>query len=556
MDWFSSHILNFAILTPLAFALGLCFVPAAKAQTIRWLTILATFITAVVGALAFAWFSPQDVGSGSSFQFEQTIPWVEKLDLNWHVGVDGISVVLVLLTGIVGFAAALVSWDIQKRQKEFYILLLLMIAGAMGMFASLDIFFLYAFHELALIPTFLMIGIWGSGQREYAAWKVTLYLSAGAFVALVGLIALYFVPPEVRRTFDLVKLLTFAQRQPFAANIQHFIYPLLLFGLGTLVSLVPFHTWAPVGYGSAPTATAMMHAGVLKKFGLYALIRVALPILPSGAAEWNWLLLILLLGNIVYAGLVAMTQKNFNYLLGYASVAHMGFAFLGIATLSLIGITGAVLVMFAHGILAALLFSLSGYLQSQTGTREIPDLGGLCKPLPFIGTLLVMAGLASVGLPGFGNFTGEAVVLFGAWKVEAWNVQLGALTVPWPVPIAFWGGAIIGAVYMLRALRDICFGPVPAKWQQVTDANIFARVPYALLLGVLIWVGCYPKPLVDTIVPSVRQVVEAMGHAKAPAVAAPETKPETEKAQKPKPAPRKSTVKPGERIKPKLPAIP
>ncbi|MCX7827000.1 MAG: proton-conducting transporter membrane subunit, partial [Verrucomicrobiae bacterium] len=378
------------------------------------------------------------------------------------------------------------------------------------------------------------------------------YLIAECESPATMLIALYFAPPEEKRTLDLVKLLTFAQRQPFAANVQHFIYPLLLFGLGTLVSLVPFHTWAPVAYGSAPTATAMMHAGVLKKFGLYALIRIALPILPSGAAEWNWLLVILLLGNIVYAALVAMTQKNLNYLLGYASVAHMGFAFLGIATLSLIGVTGAVLVMFAHGILAALLFSLSGYLQSQTGTREIADLGGLCKPLPFVGTLLVVAGFASVGLPGFGNFVGEAVVLFGAWKMEAWNIKLGALTVPWPVPIAIWGGAIIGAVYMLRALRDICFGPVPARWQQLTDANIFARVPYGLLLGVLIWIGCYPKPLADTIVPSARRVIEAMGYARAPAVAVQET----EKTEKPKATPRKSVAGPGERLKPKLPGIP
>ncbi len=508
------NILNGTILTPLVFAAGLCLMPAKKPLAIRWVAILGSFITVVLGCLAFAWFNVNDTG----FQFTNHVTWVEKLDLSWRVGVDGISVVMVLLTGIVGCAATMVSWDIQHRQKEFYVLLLIMISGAMGMFVSLDIFFIYFFHELALIPTFLMIGIWGSGKREYAAMKMTLYLSAGAFVALIGLIALYFAPPAAERTFDLTKLLDYVRSHPLGANVQRFIYPMLLFGLGTLVSLVPFHTWAPIGYGCAPTATAMLHAGVLKKFGLYALIRIGLPLLPVGAHDWNNVLLVLLLCNIVYGGLVAMTQKNFNYLLGYSSVAHMGFAFLGIASFTFIGLTGAVLVMFAHGILAALAFALSGYFYVQTGTREIPELGGFCRPMPFVGTLLVMTAFASVGLPGFANFAGEVMVLFGAWQVPAWQTKIGVANVSWPVLLAFWGGAVIGAVYMLRAVRNICFGPTPAKWQSLLDANIFARVPYLLLLGVLIWVGCYPKPLVEAIKPATGQIITAIEKA-VPAVA-------------------------------------
>jgi NADH-quinone oxidoreductase subunit M len=508
------NILNSTILTPLVFAAGLCFVPARKWLAIRWLAILGAFITVVLSGLAFAWFNPSDPG----FQFVNRVTWVESLDMSWHVGADGITVVMVLLTGIVGFAATLVSWDITTRQKEFYILLLLMIAGAMGMFASLDIFFLYFFHELALIPTFLMIGIWGTGKREYAAMKMTLYLSAGAFVALIGLIALYLAPPAAERTFDLVRLLDYLKQHPLAANVQRFIYPFLLFGLGTLVSLVPFHTWAPIGYGCAPTATAMMHAGVLKKFGLFALIRIALPLLPVGAYHWNNVLLALLLCNIVYGSYVAMTQKNFNYLLGYSSVAHMGFAFLGIASFTFIGLTGAVLVMFAHGIMAALAFGLSGYVQAQAGTREMPELGGLCRPLPFIGTLLVMAAFASVGLPGFANFAGEVMVLFGAWQVPAWQTKIGAAGVSWPVLLAIWGGSVIGAVYMLRAMRQICFGPTPAKFQSLADANIFARFPYVILLAVLIWVGCYPKPFMEAIKPATGQVITAIEKA-VPAVA-------------------------------------
>lgn len=504
-----SNILNWMILTPLAFAAALCFIPASKPQVVRWLAILGTFVTAVLGVLTFVWFSSSDTG----FQFVNQVPWVSTLDLSWYVGVDGISVVLVLLTGIVGFAAAMVSWDIPNRQKEFYVLLLIIVAGAMGMFASLDIFFIYFFHELALIPTFLMIGIWGSGRREYAAMKMTLYLSAGAFVALIGLIALYLALPAGERTLDLLKLIDYARHHPLAANVQHFIYPFLLFGFGTLVAMVPFHTWAPAGYASAPTATAMLHAGVLKKFGVYALIRIALPVLPVGAHDWNNVLLILLLCNILYGGLVAMRQKNYNYLLGYSSVSHMGFVFLGIASFTFIGLTGAVMVMFAHGILAALAFGLSGYFFAQTGTREISELGGLCRPMPFVGTLLVMAGFASVGLPGFANFVGEVLTLFGAWQAPEWRMQIGAATVSWPVLLALWGGAVIGAVYMLRALRSICFGPTSGRWQALADANVFARVPYLLLLGVLIWVGCYPKPLVETIKPATAQIITAVERA-------------------------------------------
>ena len=251
------------------------------------------------------------------------------------MGVDGINVGLVLMGAIVAFAAACVAWEIKEREKEFYILLLVMAGGILGAFASLDLFFFYFFHELALVPTFIMIGVWGRGERKnYATFQITLYLSIGALLALVGLIALYL--QSGASTFDIpdadpIHLRRAALRFHLAA--QHFIFPLLLFGFGILVSLWPFHTWAPLGYGSAPTPTAMLHAGVLKKFGLYGLIRIALPLLPDEAQSWMPLLAWLCLGNLVYCGWVAMRQKDFNWLIGYSSVAHMGFVFLGIASL-------------------------------------------------------------------------------------------------------------------------------------------------------------------------------------------------------------------------------
>src|SRR5439155_14817344 len=320
-----------------------------------------------------------------------------------------------------------------------YLLLLVMTGGILGAFASLDLFFFYFFHELALVPTFIMIGVWGRGEnKNYATFQITLYLNLGALIALIGLIALYLQLPADQRTFDIREITRYFKANPMSESAQHFIFPLLMFGFGILVSLWPFHTWAPPGYGAAPTATAMLHAGVLKKFGLYGLLRVALPLMPEGAKSWLNLLALLCLGNILYCGLVAIRQKDLNLLIGNSSVAHMGFVFLGIASLSLVGVTGAVVVMIAHGLLAALSFGLSGFLYQQTRSLDLQQMGGLLQRLPFLGAAMMMAMLAGCGLPGFANFVGEFMVFFGAWKSGLAGAQ-------WLVIAAAWGGLVIGA---------------------------------------------------------------------------------------------------------------
>jgi NADH-quinone oxidoreductase subunit M len=409
--------------------------------------------------------------------------------------VDGLNVGLILMGAIVAFAAALCSWEIKEREKEFYILLLVMTGGILGAFASLDLFFFYAFHELALVPTFIMIGVWGRGERKnYATFQITLYLSIGALIALIGLIALYL--QSGANTFDIPQLIAHAKANPLAVNAQNFIFPLLLFGFGILVSLWPFHTWAPLGYGSAPSPTAMLHAGVLKKFGLYGLIRIALPLLPQAAQSWAHIIAWLALGNILYVGWVAMRQKDLNLLIGNSSVAHMGFIFLGLASLNLIGISGAIFIIIAHGFLAALTFALSGYIYQKTGTLQISELGGLCRKLPFIGTVLLMAAMAGCGLPGFANFVGEVTVFFGAWT-----------TFPTVTTLAIWGALIIGAVYMTRAIRNILHGPLPEKWTSLADAsNAWRKLPYALLLVSLIIFGFWPKLLSDKINPDAQKI--------------------------------------------------
>jgi len=498
-------ILTYIAGWPLVAALALVVVPRNYRVVIRAIAVLATFISAVLAVKMFCQFNAAPVGP-TGFRFEQIVPWVTSLDINWHVGVDGLNLGLILMGAIVAFAAALCSWEIQSREKEFYILLLVMTGGILGAFASLDLFFFYFLHELALVPTFIMIGIWGRGARKnYATFQITIYLSVGALIALIGLIALYL--QSGANTFDIPKLIEHAKTNPLAVNVQNFIFPLLLFGFGILVSLWPFHSWAPLGYGAAPAPTAMIHAGILKKFGLYGLIRIALPLMPQAAQSWMTVLSWLCLGNILYVGWVTMRQRDLNLLIGNSSVAHMGFIFLGIASLNLIGITGAVFVMVAHGFLAALTFALSGYLYQKTGTLDMGELGGLCRKLRFIGTALVMAAMAGCGLPGFANFVGEVSIFFASWKVFPLVTVLGV-----------WGALVIGGIYMTRAVRRVLHGPLPERYAAVPDAGLWRKLPYALLLASLFVFGCFPRLLTDPIKADADKIVAmATGNPEKPA---------------------------------------
>ena len=495
-------LLTYILGLPLLAAVVLAFVPRNFAVIMRFVAIATTLVSAVLAIIMFARFQPGAAG----YQFAQQVDWVQSLGISYHVGVDGINVGLVLMGAIVAFAAACCSWEIKTREKEFYILLLVMTGGILGAFASLDLFFFYFFHEFALVPTFIMIGLWGRGERKNeATFQITLYLSIGALIALIGLIALY--TQSGANTFDIPVMAAYVHDHPLSGSAQHFIFPLLLFGFGILVSLWPFHTWAPMGYGSAPAPTAMLHAGVLKKFGLYGLIRVAIPLMPEASRNWVQVIAWLALGNLILGGWVAMRQKNFNWLIGYSSVAHMGFVFLGIATLSLVGVTGAVLVMVAHGFLAALTFALSGYLYQQTGTLEIKELGGLLRKLPFIGTALIIAAFAGCGLPGFANFVGEVTVLFGGWSVPS----LRLITV-----LAAWGALIIGAIYMLRAVRNILHADLSPRWANVVDAHLWRKLPFALLIVSLLVFGCFPRLLTDKLHDPVQAIVDRANPVSAP----------------------------------------
>jgi len=500
--------LTWILVLPLIAAVVLCLVPRAYARVFRVTAIGVTAVIAWVALSVLFRFGDATPGRGG-YRFVQQVPWVESLGITYFVGVDGINLGLIVMGTIVAFAAACVSSEIRERTKEYYVLLLVMTGGILGAFVSLDVFFLYVFHELALVPTFIMIGVWGRGQRRReAAFQITLYLTLGALVALIGLIGLYL--QAGLGSFDMVSLMEHLEKNPMPVARQRFVFPWLLFGLGILVSLWPFHSWAPIGYGSAPTATAMLHAGVLKKFGLYALLKIAVPMMPEGAKTWLPVVAWLCLGNILYCGWVAMRQRDLNLLIGNSSVAHVGFVFLGVASLTTVGITGAVVVMVAHGFLAALSFALSGWLYGQTGSLDMDRMGGLLKLTPFVGTVMVMAMMAGCGLPGFGNFVGELLVLFGGWKSDL-VICGGWISFRWFAAAAAWGALLIAAVYMLRAIRSIFHGTPVSDWAGARDPeSAWRRTPFLVLLGCLMVLGVAPGILTKHVSTSAELIAQTV----------------------------------------------
>ena len=442
-----------------------------------------TALGAAVANLAASlvlFFAYDRIDGGWQFLSEWKI--LPKLGINMTLGADGLTLTMLLLATLVTVSALWVAPKVGKHEGLYYISLLFISAGVIGAFASLDVLFLYSFHELALIPTFLMIGIWGSGDRQAAAWKATIYLGLGSFVLLIGLIALYLSIPAGHRTLDLRELDQMAATGAFHPSA--WIYLILLVGFGSLVSLFPFHSWAPPAYACAPASAAMLHAGVLKKFGLYGLIRIALPIFPEAMHELNGLLLLLVIGNILFIGYVTVSQKRLDWTVGYSSVMHMGYIFLGLAALNLIGINGAALLMFAHGLSVAAAFALCGEIRSRTGTLDYAELGGLAKATPVLGLLFGFAAMASVGLPGFANFAGEILVFFGATAYGP------AMIIP--VIVGVWG-VVISAIYMLRAYRSIFWGPIAQRWEGLADIGTGAKWSVILLLVPLMIAGFYPQ---------------------------------------------------------------
>lgn len=485
-----SQLLFSAIWLPFIIGVLFLILPQNKStSSYRLLGITGGFWPFVVAWFLYSQYQSDGLGG---YCFEFILPTgLESLGIYLHLGLNGISLPLFILSATVGAAAILYALDSKDARLNLYIgLLLIMLSGLMGTFASIDLFFFYFFHEFALIPTFVMVLIWGGLARRVIALEMTIYLTLGALLSLIGLIALY--QQSGADSFTMIALKEALANQPLSETIQSNIFALLFFGLGILVSLFPFHSWAPKGYAAAPTGAAMLHAGVLKKFGLYGLLQIAIPLLPSGASQWSLWLCVLGLCNILIIGLVTLSQKDLKQMIGYSSVMHMGYAFIGLATFSILGAGGVLLLLVAHGLSVALLFLLSTSIYKRFASFDMTAMGGLGKIAPNLSVFYVLAIMASIGLPGFANFWGEFLIFTALAENESmrWVLYLAAL------------GIIISAVYGLKSVGLIVFGNPPKHIQVLenqasNDMNFSEKTSALILILSLLLVGVFPKIFSD-----------------------------------------------------------
>lgn len=502
-DW-NFNLLLLSIFIPISAAIVLFFGKALGNSGVRLIASIGFMLPAGIAVYLWSQFNGLEAESlhfGYAFYGARNLGLYDNVGIALELGLNGISMPMYLLAGIVGLAAGIHAMYSQAERLHLYMaLLLVMLAGLMGVFCSIDIFFFYFFHELALIPTFIMIGIWGGDGgrkgdgRRSAAMEMTIYLTLGAMLSLLGLIALYGQTGwDQASGFSLIGLRQYFMEHGMGELAASNIFALLLFGFGILVSLFPFHSWAPRGYANAPTANAMLHAGVLKKFGLYGLVQIAAPLLPHGAIVWNDWIVWLALGNIVLIGFVTIAQTDLKLMIGYSSVMHMGYVFLGIATLSVVGIGGAVMLMFAHGLSVALMFMLATAVFNRTGTYDMRAIGGLGPKAPVLAAFFVAASMASLGLPGFANFWGEFTVFIALWENHAWAVAPAVL------------GVVISAIYGLRAASAIFFGPQTDAFKaslgqrEIGDITLAERAPATILLLALGVVGLWPMSISQSI---------------------------------------------------------
>jgi NADH-quinone oxidoreductase subunit M len=499
----TGYVLLATIAVPVLAALVLVLVPSRHTNVVRAVAVAAGF--ALFGLSLYAFFAYQ-VGEGDPFQFELRWTWIENVGflrergITLHLGIDGISAPMVLLNGIVTFAGTLISCKIEYRNKDFFILFLVLVAGVFGVFVSLDLFFWFFFYELAVLPMYLLIGVWGASSvfptfaraKEYSAMKLTLYLVGASVLVFVGIFAV-FVEAGLG-TFDLPALWAHAEQGGFDPNFQKVVFPLFLIGCGVLAGLWPFHTWSPDGHVAAPTAVSMLHAGVLMKLGAFGIIRLGMQLLPAGAEFWMPALVTLGTINVVYGAISAMAQTDFKYMVGYSSVSHMGYVLMGLATLNQIGVNGAVLQMFSHGVMTALMFAMVGALYDQAHTREMSIFGGLAQRMPRLAAFFAIAGLTSLGLPGLSGFVAEFNVFVGLFQTYP---ALGALGIL---------GAAITAVYILRMLAIAFFGPPNERWKDLVEMTRLEQAGGALLISFILLMGVFPSIFVDRISETVQLI--------------------------------------------------
>lgn len=447
-------------------------IPARRADLIRGVSAVAAGLTMVISIYLFCVYDRTLAG----LQFVERVDWIPALGITYFNGVDGFGLPMLLLTGIVFFTAVLTAWEIEHRVKEFYALTFLLVTGVFGLFMGLDLFFIFVWYDVSLFPMYLLIAIWGSTRKEYGAMKLTLYLLAGSALILPGII--YLVVNSGLNTFDLTRLM---QPGTFTPGQQKVAFLMFYIGFGILAAIWPFHTWSPVGHVAAPTAVSMIHAGVLMKIGAFGILRLGMTLCPEGWQYWAPLMAILATTGIVYGALAGLRQTDLKYVIGYSSVSHMGIVGLGLSTMTVDGLNGAVYQMFAHGIMTALFFSSVGYIYDRTHTKEISDLGGLTHVMPKASSFFIIAALTGVGVPCLASFWGELVVFLAAFKTYPVYAVLAV------------GGLVISALFMLRVVQRTCYGPVNPRWSHLTDINLRMGIPRMILVAVIVLFGLLPS---------------------------------------------------------------
>jgi NADH-quinone oxidoreductase subunit M len=484
------------IIVPLLTAIAVLLVRSAR--QVKVLALSGSVIQmALAFALLFSFRAQRAAGRDSQMLFEQKFNWFPSLNISIHFGVDGISVAMILLTAFVVLAGILVSWNVTRMTREFYFLLILLSFGAYGFFMSLDLFILFFFLEIAVIPKYLLIGIWGSGKKEYSANKLALMLMGGSALIFVGLMALYFSAPTGTHTLDLMSLA--AVRIP--VETQRVFFPFLFVGFGIFSALFPFHTWVPDGHSSAPTAGSMFLAGISMKLGGYGCLRVATYLMPEGAREYQTIIIVLSTIAILYGAFATMMQRDLKYINAYSSVSHCGFVLLGIGMLTKTSITGAVFQMVSHGLMTALFFAVIGMIYERTHTRQVSEMGGLMKVMPFISSVFFLVGLCSLGLPGLSGFVAEMTVFVGSWENEGIFYRVAT--------IAGCMSIVVTAVYILRAIGQTAMGPLgKEEYSRIGDANWNERLAAIILVLGILAVGLAPFWLSELVKPGSEWIMQ------------------------------------------------
>lgn len=485
-------ILSVIIFTPIIAGLLILALPAERKTEVKAVALAAAIITFLLSV--WVYFS-YDIAAGG-YQFLEKLAWMPSLGISYSVGLDGISAPLVLLSGLVVLSGVLISWGIDERPREFFGFMMFLAASVFGVFCSLDIFMLFFFFEIAVFPKYLMIAVWGWPKtREYGAMKLTLYLFIGSMVALVGVLSMYFA--SGLHTFDILAL----EKAGFPAGFQIIWFPFVFFGFAILGGLFPFHSWAPDGHVAAPTAISMLLAGVEMKVGAFAALRLGIMLMPEGARAWAPLIFILATINVVYGAVIALVQTDFKYVIGFSSVSHMGLVMLGFATLNKNGLTGAGLQMFSHGVMTALFFSVVGMVYDRTHTRDLNKLGGLVRKMPWAAIGFIIAGLVSMGMPGFSGFVAEFPIFMGIWQAAPVVALVAVL------------GVVITAAYILRVVGKVFFGELPAEFEGISDIKVMDKIAIVLLSITLVGVGVFPALMSPMVQSGVNHVLSLLGGA-------------------------------------------